>query len=153
MTQEPERLRQWLHVLPISASSASSLQARVEDLKVYIESHPGCLDDIVYSMALRRTHLPFRSFCLVEDGPVDSLQFSSAVKPSTMMGSSSSIRKPVYIFTGQGAQWAGMAKSLMLSSQSFRKDIQSMDKTLQSLGNRPSWTFEGLLKSAPLCSD
>ncbi|EHK97193.1 putative Phthiocerol synthesis polyketide synthase type I PpsC [Glarea lozoyensis 74030] len=50
---------------------------------------------------------------------------------------------------GQGAQWPEMGASLIKSDVNFRKDIQEMDKILQSFIHAPSWTIEEeLLKSA-----
>jgi acyl transferase domain-containing protein len=52
-----------------------------------------------------------------------------------------------YVFTGQGAQWAGMGRGLMKTFKSFRDSIQSLDIVLQGLKRPPSWSLEG--KHAP----
>ncbi|KAL4964020.1 uncharacterized protein BDV14DRAFT_201275 [Aspergillus stella-maris] len=49
------------------------------------------------------------------------------------------------IFTGQGAQWAGMAQDLLRASSKARGMIQSLDESLGGLPreqDRPSWTIE-----------
>jgi acyl transferase domain-containing protein len=81
----------------------------------------------------------------VEDGLIDSLSFSSAEKVSR---SSSVNGKIAFVFTGQGAQWHGMAKGLILGSPAFRESIREMDKTLQELNDPPSWTIEGKIAKA-----
>jgi acyl transferase domain-containing protein len=48
-----------------------------------------------------------------------------------------------FVFSGQGAQWAGMGKELLSTSACFLKSIQTMDGALKQLANPPSWTLEG----------
>ncbi|KAJ5427409.1 lovastatin nonaketide synthase [Penicillium cf. griseofulvum] len=55
------------------------------------------------------------------------------------------------IFTGQGAQWAGMGQKLLRASPRAREIVQDLDNSLASLPrehDRPSWTVhEEILKS------
>ncbi|KAL4790506.1 hypothetical protein BDV19DRAFT_393987 [Aspergillus venezuelensis] len=49
------------------------------------------------------------------------------------------------IFTGQGAQWAGMAQDLLRASSKAQEIIQSLDESLANLPreeDRPTWTIE-----------
>lgn len=134
--------KSWPRVLLVSANSAKSLQARIQDLNAYIEHHPDRLDDLSYTLGRRRAHLPHKSFCVIRDGINGPLEFHTTVKPSISQ-TSTEAERPVYIFTGQGAQWSGMARSLVHESQSFCQDIREMDETLQALPNPPSWRMEG----------
>ena len=131
----------WPLLLPASANNTKSLQTRHEDLRQYIKSHPGGLNDLAYTVALRRRHFTHRSFCIVEDGPVESLEFSAPERATQTTAREGSI---AYVFTGQGAQWAGMARNLIRGSGLFRNDIREMDKVLQGLLQPPEWTIEGL---------
>ena len=45
------------------------------------------------------------------------------------------------MITGQGAQWPGMSKELIVEFPSFRKSIQELDGVLQKLDERPTWTL------------
>ncbi|GJN78219.1 type I iterative polyketide synthase [Purpureocillium lilacinum] len=47
-----------------------------------------------------------------------------------------------FLFTGQGAQWAGMALELLHDFPDFLASIRAMDKALQSLPHPPNWTME-----------
>lgn len=47
------------------------------------------------------------------------------------------------IFSGQGAQWAGMGKEMIQGDPEFRADIETMDSILRGLKCPPSWTIIG----------
>lgn len=134
----------WPCLLPVSASTTKSLQMRVEDLRQYIESRPGSLKDVAHTLGVRRVHLPHRTFCIAEDGGDGPLEFSAVPKACA---STVDNAKVAYVFTGQGAQWVGMGKSLIHGSPSFREGIREMDRTLQQLDEPPQWTIEGLIFS------
>ncbi|KAL4946541.1 hypothetical protein BDV06DRAFT_218260 [Aspergillus oleicola] len=69
------------------------------------------------------------------------------VKPAT--GSDTRI---LGIFTGQGAQWAGMAQDILLASPKARDIIQFLDESLATIpreADRPSWKIaDELMKSS-----
>lgn len=50
-------------------------------------------------------------------------------------------RQVAMIFSGQGAQWAGMGKELLQNNTGFRQDVEAMDRILQNLKHPPSWTI------------
>ncbi|KAL7659048.1 hypothetical protein ACMYSQ_001991 [Aspergillus niger] len=54
----------------------------------------------------------------------------------------------VFVYTGQGAQWAGMGKELLSHSSVFRKTIKYLDFCLRTLSPKdaPAWTLEGILR-------
>lgn len=97
--------------------------------------HPNRLGDLAYTLGARRKHLSRRGF----------LVKANAVSPNVgAIKSSIASRAPdlTYVFTGQGAQWAGMGRELM-GFKSFCDDIRSLDIVLQSLRKPPSWSLEG----------
>jgi hybrid polyketide synthase/nonribosomal peptide synthetase ACE1 len=56
------------------------------------------------------------------------------------------------VFTGQGAQWAGMCQGLLQASSRAREIVQELDDSLASLPrehDRPSWTIEEELMKSP----
>lgn len=53
------------------------------------------------------------------------------------------------VFTGQGAQWPQMGRYLILHSASFRRDIQSLEGSLRTLPDGPSWSLEAELMADP----
>lgn len=120
-------------VLVLSAKNGKSLQKKVEDIQQYALQHPLQVDDLVYTLATKREHMVHRAFATIDQiGDVSEFEKSR--------DTSSSI---AFIFTGQGAQWAGMGKELMLASDRFLSSIRGLDRALSRLPNSPSWTLEG----------
>jgi acyl transferase domain-containing protein/NADPH:quinone reductase-like Zn-dependent oxidoreductase len=50
-----------------------------------------------------------------------------------------------FVFTGQGAQWAGMGAQLLTYFPTFLMSIRRMDAALEDLDDAPSWTLEEIL--------
>nr|APX43994.1 polyketide synthase [Pestalotiopsis microspora] len=46
------------------------------------------------------------------------------------------------IFTGQGAQWSSMSRTLLQTNARYRETIQELDRVLQQCPDPPSWTLE-----------
>lgn len=130
-------IKRWPRLLPISASNAKSLQVRVNDLQQYIRSRHASLDAIAHTLGTRRVHLPHRTFCIAE-GDNEPMEFANIQKTPAAKDPALA-----FIFTGQGAQWAGMGRDLILCAPRFREDIQEMDRTLQDLAQPPQWSIEG----------
>ncbi|GLB08452.1 type I Iterative Polyketide synthase (PKS) [Aspergillus tubingensis] len=122
-------------LLVVSGHNKQSLQNRVEDTVRYINSHPTSIRDLAYTLALRREHLNHRAFAVVHpDTPVDASHFQSSSKiPSPPA--------PTFVFTGQGAQWAGMGKRLLETEPMFYDEVKKMDEVLQRLPDPPEWSL------------
>ncbi|KAK9851186.1 ketoacyl-synt-domain-containing protein [Penicillium brevicompactum] len=125
-------------LIVVSAGSAEALSTRVNDLTNFMQTAGKTLNDIAYTLGSRRERLKHRSFGVASTN-VDVEFQEQAVEAS-------GVPEVVLVFTGQGAQWAGMARELLESSEDFRNDIQAMDKVLQSANPAPSWSIaESLL--------
>lgn len=143
-TYETERVV----ILPISASASTSLAKRTENVRDILKSgNSKTLRSLANSLAHRLSHFSYRQ-CLImrsnegigsalEEGTVHLDGFARTPGPSTI----------AFVFTGQGAQYATMAKELVLSNHTFRATIQSLDKTLRMLpsSKAPEWTLEQTL--------
>lgn len=135
-------------VLPITAASVKSLDARTEDVRNVLKSgNSKTLRGLAKSLAQRSTHFNYRN-CLVfrSNESMGSAQEESAVH---LDGFARTSGPPTiaFVFTGQGAQYATMAKELVLGNHTFRATIRSLDKTLRTLPSdqAPSWTLEQTL--------
>jgi acyl transferase domain-containing protein len=121
-------------LLLFSANNAKSLQDSMQAQKEYLERGPHSLESLAYTLSLRRDHLPHRAFGIKSDGA--PLQLSSLSK-------SRSMTELVFIFTGQGAQWATMGKELLRDFPSFYTDFQDMQETLAKIPHPPKWQLLG----------
>jgi acyl transferase domain-containing protein len=78
--------------------------------------------------------MAYRAFGVKSNGT--PVQTSSSVK-------SKRIAQLVFIFTGQGAQWAQMGKELIRDFPSFSQDLERMQDVLARVPHPPSWRILG----------
>ena len=125
------------YLLPFSAASANALKANAESHKAYLSSRPESIADLSYTLALRREPLPYRAFLVAPtNASNDALQLSSIEKVGEY-------KETAFVFTGQGAQWPGMAASLLISSEIFRDSIAAMQAALETCASPPQWSLRG----------
>jgi acyl transferase domain-containing protein len=122
-------------LLLFSASHPESLDRQLQLHKAYLEKQRVELDNLAYTLAFHREHLGYRSYVIADTH--GGFEMGKIPKSITKVK-----RRVVFVYTGQGAHWAGMGRSLITSNQAFRASIQRMDKFLQSLPEAPSWTLE-----------
>lgn len=132
------------HLLPFSAKHPKALKKMVEDHQSYLLSNPSRLSDMSYSLGLKREALNQRAF-VVTNGIDDwSPVYSSRPLPREPP-------KTVFVFGGQGAQWAEMGKELIMNVPKFRASLQAMDDFLHKLPDGPTWSLIGE-RRAPLAT-
>lgn len=97
------------------------------------------LADLAYTLNQRRSRLAHRAFKVATEGyeaytfALSSFKIGVARKKAPEIG---------FIFTGQGAQWAGMGAGAMKTFPSFLESIQALDRVLRRLENPPTWSLE-----------
>ncbi|KAI0860401.1 hypothetical protein F4860DRAFT_479113 [Xylaria cubensis] len=136
-------LNQKPQLLVFTGNNARSVKQGTSNSAAFVHSHPELVSDVAYTLARHREHQPYRSFA-VTDGtsPPD---FSAEFKaPST----SPSV---IFVFTGQGSQWAGMGRRLLADFPSVSVDLTSMDEALSELGesHRPTWSLKESMETMP----
>ena len=125
-----------LSLILLSAKSEDSLQGSVEKHSKYLQRYGSSrLRDLAYTLATRRQHYDHRTFC-VSDGDKPLLA-QPLVRTKNMP------RSLIFVFTGQGAQWAEMGKKLITDFPSFRDNIKEMDNVLSRCNTPPSWNILG----------
>ncbi|KAL6233150.1 acyl transferase domain-containing protein [Aspergillus navahoensis] len=129
-------------LLVYSAGSPESLRKSIDNHAAYLSRHPERIEDLAFTLANRRQHLPYRGF-VVSSREKPGIPSQSTQKLSSSTGAPTVIM----VFTGQGAQWPQMGRALMRSNPTFRTTIQSLDQHLKSLGETsPDWTIEAELR-------
>ncbi|KAK0129169.1 polyketide synthase [Cadophora gregata] len=98
--------------------------------------------DLAYTLASRRTRLPWKAFTISSSPEKLKSQFVQGV---TKPVRSSEAPNVAFIFSGQGAQWYAMGREL-LQYQVFRDSVEGADTYLKSIGNDWSLLSE-LLKN------
>ncbi|KAH8688610.1 hypothetical protein BGW36DRAFT_421267 [Talaromyces proteolyticus] len=160
-----------------SAASERSLSALISSYSTWLRSQNGSsthLRNLSYTLHSRKSSLAVKaafsatsieSLCL----KLDQKNFTMKDVNGNGVGVRSSKSPPriLAIFTGQGAQWAGMAKDLILSSEFVKDRIESFEQILASLpdGDRPNWSITDAIlataeksqlnlaeKSQPVCT-
>ncbi|KDN70949.1 putative beta-ketoacyl synthase domain-containing protein [Colletotrichum sublineola] len=124
-------------LLAFSAKNPHSVQRLTSEVENYLRQSPGSLNNVAYSLAARREIHTHRAFC-VTDG-------NGALQISPITNRRCSLTNVVWVFTGQGAQWAQMGKELIEQEPLFGERIDALDKILAGLSQPPSWTIKELL--------
>ncbi|KAI0444212.1 polyketide synthase-like protein [Xylaria telfairii] len=146
---EAEETTQYF-VLPISAASAKSLEARADDISRIAHScEVRRLGSLTYTLGERITHMKFRSALLVALNPAVSNMDRQIELASPPVSNKADVLKLGFIFTGQGAQYPGMGKELLDHSSIFLSTIRELDEVLQRLPpqNTPNWSLEDMLRN------
>ncbi|PYH49497.1 polyketide synthase A [Aspergillus saccharolyticus JOP 1030-1] len=150
------------HTTPVplvfSAHTLQSLYANLERTARYVSSNPAVdLGNLAWTLA-KRTVLPFRIAIIAAStdellGKIDKAMEEHKSREASQHGHSSWKHPPssqsiLGVFTGQGAQWAGMGRDLLRASPVFRKSIERCERVLATLHDRPSWSLQEELLAA-----
>lgn len=125
-------------LLVFSAKHQSALERMVQNHQSYCLAHGDRLADVAYTLAMRRDTLSHRAFC-VANGIDDWVPLYAPRSGHSEPG------KLVFVFSGQGAQWATMGKALIKGVKTFRDTIAEMDSVLKQLSDGPEWELQGQL--------
>ncbi|WP_150130428.1 type I polyketide synthase, partial [Streptomyces sp. 150FB] len=131
VASEPSGFVPWV----VSGKSAEALRAQAELLRAFVTERPG-LDLAGVGAALVSARSVFERRAVVVAGDRAELLAgleavaSGGVAPGVVSGTGSSGGRPVFVFPGQGSQWAGMAAGLWESSPVFREQMTACEEAL-----------------------
>lgn len=109
-------------------------------LRSYATAQEACARDISYTLACHRSQLAKRGYLLVSQ---KTLTQDLLDKPfHTSSGADTRDHQPVFVYTGQGAQWRSMGQQLLQHVASARETIKLLDGYLQNIPeHRPNWSL------------
>ncbi|ATL68224.1 type I polyketide synthase [Nocardia terpenica] len=131
----------------LSARSAPALRAQAERLAQYVDARPELeCTDIGLSLVARAGH-PHRAV-LVGDREqlTEGLRALAADAPSAavVQGVAGAVGRTVFVFPGQGTQWAGMALELLDTSPVFAESMAACERALAPYGG---WSLVEVLRN------
>lgn len=120
-----------LHLLALSAKSQEALQELTHRYVSHLEQNPDVnLANLCFTANTGRNHFRHRLVCfassVLEMGQKLSVSTEDMSSTSVLRGElkrMEPIPKPVFLFTGQGSQYAGMGRELFESQATFRKTL------------------------------
>jgi acyl transferase domain-containing protein len=126
-----------MHMITVSARSIASLKKNINNLIDYVNENPSItLPSLAYTTTARRIQHNYRvAFCVSDMSKVkDGLraQLKDTYSPLPMVPT-----KTAFTFTGQGSQYTGLGQKLYQDLETFKHDIDQLDK-LARLHSLPS---------------
>ncbi|MBO0880471.1 MAG: acyltransferase domain-containing protein, partial [Mycobacterium sp.] len=111
----------------LSSSSTDELRRTSGRLADWVEAHAGdvALPDLGYTLARRRAHRPVRTAAMATSAHelvevLRSIARSDTAYPSAVGQDG---QAPVWVFSGQGSQWAAMGAELLVSEPMFAATV------------------------------
>ncbi|MFD4506722.1 type I polyketide synthase [Streptomyces sp. NPDC058457] len=122
----------------LSAKSPQALRAQAARLRDHLLTRPGLPHaDVAASLALTRAALDERAVVVATDRAplIEGLDaLARGEEPAgTALGTLKDRGRTVFVFPGQGSQWAGMAAGLWESSAVFREAFDACARALEPL--------------------
>ncbi|MEO3814018.1 SDR family NAD(P)-dependent oxidoreductase [Sphaerisporangium sp. B11E5] len=137
-------------VWTVSGHTEQALHGQIDRLRAYAAEHPDADPaDVAYTLRTARADLACRAVAV--GGDLGSLAGElAAVRqglPSrrAATGEAGPAGRPVFVFPGQGSQWAGMARDMLAASEPFRAE---MLRCAEALGPHVEWDLMEAVTSA-----
>lgn len=145
------------YLLPLSAHTDAALTAVAQAYRTWFSTADAPdLQDICYTAGCRRTHHGKR-LALVAHNKHEMLTqldaFLSGDQPVPVVngiGPSEFRPKVVFVFPGQGSQWVGMGRELMVREPLFRETLAKCEEAMQPF---VSWSLQTQLTIDPESPD
>ena len=127
----PEPTTRSLHVLPVSARSEAALDAATANLAETLRTDETPLADVAHTLLSGRTLHEHRRAVVVRDHEEAAEVLNDPTGSNTVTGRTTEERPVAMMFSGQGAQYAGMGRGLYDSEPVFRRAIDACAEHMQ----------------------
>lgn len=123
--------RPW-QLLTLSAKTQTALDRATTNLSAYLRQHPELdLADVAYTLQVGRSAFEYKRV-LVCAGAHDAANALDAADARHVVERCKETERPVaFMFSGQGAQYAGMGRELYLAEPAFRKRVDRCSEILK----------------------
>ena len=128
-------------VWPLSAADRPALRAMAGHLEAFVDSSGADPADVARTLATRAA-LAYRAVVVGADRVALLRGLRGIDGPAGLTGHAPARREPVFVFPGQGAQWAGMGRELLTSSPVFAAALAECSAALEPL---TGWSLVRLL--------
>ncbi|SFQ00002.1 Acyl transferase domain-containing protein [Amycolatopsis arida] len=119
----------------VSARSPEALTVAAERMAEHLaDATPVGFTDIAYTAARRRGHHPHRAVVLAGDGREAADRLRRVLdQPAAAVGRGRATARGrvAFVFSGNGAQWAGMGADLLATDAVFRSAVAAVDARLR----------------------
>ncbi|MDH2430801.1 type I polyketide synthase [Sphaerisporangium sp. TRM90804] len=136
---------------PVSGGTPQALRAQAARLLSHLADKPG-LDAADVGLSLGTTRTAFRHRAVVVGADRAELTrrletlAAGAAADGVVLGSGAVAGKTVFVFPGQGAQWAGMGVALLDTAPAFAEQIEACEAAFAPYVD---WSLRDVLRSAP----
>ncbi|MGH3969204.1 MAG: acyltransferase domain-containing protein, partial [Mycobacterium sp.] len=113
-------------LFPLSSTSADELRRTAARLADWVQAHDDvALPDLSYTLARRRAHRPVRTAVIASRRPelTDALREVAQGDTPYPAAVGQDDRGPVWVFSGQGSQWAAMGAQLLAVEPVFAATV------------------------------
>ncbi|WP_434599906.1 SDR family NAD(P)-dependent oxidoreductase [Streptomyces sp. A5-4] len=138
-------------VVTVDGSSVCAYQAEAAQLRDWLSEHRDevTIKDLAHTTTVRRTHGPLRAAVVARDTGtlLDRLDLlaTEGGGGGITTGTERHSAQPVFVFSGQGSQWAGMARELLTEDPVFTRVLTELDTLI---GEESGFSVREVLENA-----
>ncbi|MDN5751135.1 MAG: acyltransferase domain-containing protein, partial [Pseudonocardia sp.] len=141
---EPDGVVAW----QLSARTAEGLADQALRLADHLADHPARSADVARALTSTRSRFAHRATLVGDRTDLDAqlrALGTGAPHPATVVGETGAPRRTVFVFPGQGGQWAGMGAELLATTPVFAAAVARCDAALRP---HVDWSVTDLLAGA-----
>ncbi len=118
-------------LVPLSANSDAALRSLAAHWQSF-DWRTTPLQDISFTASVRRTHYPRRLAVVATSAEELQSQLAVRVGGELPSGLADGPPQTVFVFPGQGSQWAGMGRQLLASEPAARQTLDACDAAIRA---------------------